>query len=142
MEFYGFDEAPDYVGAYDVEGICVYASRFGAQTLLGCEPSELVGASASERFHPDDVARIMQSHVNSVDGIDAHTRVTYRIRRGDGAYRWVETTSRTMPVGSEHQRLIWTVTRSAAPQLPPSPAVDGDLLDEFGTAIATDAGGA
>jgi PAS domain S-box-containing protein len=63
--------------------------------LLGYLPSELVGTSAYEHFHPDDLKRIAASHDRVLAKPDIST-VAYRIRRKDGTYTWFETTARTV----------------------------------------------
>jgi EAL domain-containing protein (putative c-di-GMP-specific phosphodiesterase class I) len=51
-----------------------------------------VGTWAYDYFHPDDIDRITVSHQNVLAG--APFTVTYRLRRSDGAFVWVETTNR------------------------------------------------
>ena len=63
--------------------------------MLGYTPDDLVGRSAAELAHPEDLAALMAFHAALPDRSDASV-VTYRIRRKDGAYVWVETRSHTV----------------------------------------------
>ena len=88
------ENATDMISRYDPEGIYLYASPV-CTSMLGYEPEELVGHSAYEFFHPDDLDAIRESHSTIVEEPIIY-RVSYRIRRRDGAYLWVETTSKTI----------------------------------------------
>jgi PAS domain S-box-containing protein len=93
--------SPDAASIHDISGRYLWASP-GFFDLLGIDPHDLVGRDAYEFFHPDDVPDIQISHQTVVE-LPATFSVQYRIRRGDGTYRWVETTSRT---SDEHDVII------------------------------------
>src|SRR5919202_1698914 len=76
------------------EGIYLYASP-ACQTLLGYAPEDLVGHSAYEFFHPDNLVQIRRGHVTILDLPVTYT-VAYRHRCKDGHYIWLETTCRTI----------------------------------------------
>ncbi|HEY9608872.1 PAS domain S-box protein [Allocoleopsis sp.] len=76
------------------EGIFLYASP-ACQTLLGYDPEDLVGHSAYEFFHPDDLAQIRKSHATILELPVTYT-VAYRHHCKDGHYIWLETTCRTI----------------------------------------------
>ncbi|MBU2955369.1 PAS domain-containing sensor histidine kinase [Marinobacter sp. F3R08] len=63
--------------------------------LLGYTVEEIVGISAYDLYHPDDVAdfRLRAPTVNYDRGLYTHT---YRFRCKDGHYTWLESTSRTI----------------------------------------------
>lgn len=88
------ETATDMISRHTPEGVYLYASP-ASRTLLGYEPEELVGRSAYEFFHPEDLAPIEKSHVTILEQPDIST-VSYRIRRKDGSYIWFETTSRSL----------------------------------------------
>lgn len=87
---------PDAVSLHDLEGVFVYASPVFAE-LFGWQPEDLVGRDAYELFHPFDLPDIHASHSSVAAG--AVPSVRYRLRRSDGSYRWVETTSCMTPEG-------------------------------------------
>lgn len=63
--------------------------------LLGYSVEEIVGLSAYDLYHPDDVEdfRLRAPTVNYDRGLYTHT---YRFRCKDGHYTWLESTSRTI----------------------------------------------
>jgi len=69
----------------------VFASP-NVERLFGWRPADLIGRSAYELFHPDDIARIAADHAGHQT--DEPGLVRYRLRRADGVWRWVETSSR------------------------------------------------
>jgi PAS domain S-box-containing protein len=88
------ETATDMISRHTTEGVYLYASP-ASRTLLGYEPEELVGSSAYEFFHPEDLAAVEKSHTTILEVPDIYT-VSYRIRRKDGSYIWFETTSRSV----------------------------------------------
>ncbi len=99
----------DLISRHSPEGIYLYASP-AARTLLGYAPEELLGRSAYEFFHPDDLAAIRRSHTTVVDQPVSYT-VEYRIRRKDDSYIWFETTSRSVRDASGTVREIHASSR-------------------------------
>jgi PAS domain S-box-containing protein len=87
------DHLGDLVSVHGSDGACSYASP-ASRDLLGYEPHELVGDSLYDHLHPDDVTRVGVAHRSALDG--APYTVSYRLRRKDGDYVWVETTTRTV----------------------------------------------
>jgi PAS domain S-box-containing protein len=88
------ENATDMISRHIPQGTYLYASP-ASRPLLGYEPSELVGQSAYEFFHPDDLDAIRESHSTILEEPTVYT-VGYRFRRKDGRYLWVETTSKTV----------------------------------------------
>lgn len=65
------------------------------QTTFGFDPDEVIGHTAADFVHPDDVSRLTQTIAHSDDqGVAA--RLRYRWRCADGAYRWVESVGRPL----------------------------------------------
>lgn len=88
------ENSTDMISKHTLEGEYVYASP-ACHVLLGYEPEELLGHSAYEFFHPEDLDQIKNSHDSILELPDTST-VSYRIRRKDGSYTWFETTSRVV----------------------------------------------
>jgi PAS domain S-box-containing protein len=88
------ENSTDLISQHSSEGIYLYASP-ASRTLLGYAPEELIGHSAYEFFHPDDLAEIKKTHLAILDLPETYT-IAYRIRCKDGRYIWFETTSRTL----------------------------------------------
>jgi PAS domain S-box-containing protein len=83
------EHSTDMITTHAKDGVYLYVSP-ACRDLLGYEPEELVGRDPYELFHPDDIPMVRESHaqVTSQPTIDT---ISYRIRRGDGAYTWLET---------------------------------------------------
>ncbi len=88
------EHSSDMISRHTLEGDYLYASP-ACRVLLGYEPEELVGRSAYDYFHPEDLAQLRSAHSEILERPDTDT-VSYRIRRRDGSYTWFETTSRTV----------------------------------------------
>ena len=72
----------------------VYISP-ACEALLGYEPDFLLGRSAYELIHRDDIAHVRECHENVLRSSYMYT-VDYRIRRKDRRYVWFESTSRVV----------------------------------------------
>jgi PAS domain S-box-containing protein len=85
------ENSTDMISRHTPEGIYLYASP-ASRSIFGYEPDELLGHSAFEFIHPEDLARIEQSRQMVVDEpvVDV---VTFRVRRKDGEYIWLESNS-------------------------------------------------
>ena len=58
--------------------------------MLGYSTEEIIGKSAYEFFHADDLKRIMFSHLNLDEGLQ---ETVYRFRVKDNTFVWVKTFS-------------------------------------------------
>jgi diguanylate cyclase (GGDEF)-like protein/PAS domain S-box-containing protein len=97
-----FENSTDLILLIGESGKRLYASP-ACRKLLGYEPEETVAIQLKDSIHPDDAARVLPILVAA----QADTMLTYRIRRKDGEYVWVETTGRTVQAANgERQRLI------------------------------------
>jgi len=91
----------------------IYASP-AVTHLLGYSVEEIVGISAYDLYHPDDVEdfRLRAPTVNYDRGLYTHT---YRFRCKDGHYTWLESTSRTIRDPETNEiREILVVSRDAS----------------------------
>lgn len=105
----------EMISVHDARGVFVWCSE-ACRPILGYEPSELVGRSAYEFFHPDDLERVAESHVRITDQTDV-SLVTYRFRRKDGSYAWIESASQGLrDHPAERPRKILAVTRDLSQQ--------------------------
>jgi PAS domain S-box-containing protein len=84
--------ASDMLTRHDVTGRTYFVSPVSI-SLLGYEPRELYARPFSEIVHPDDIAALHDAQLAAVEGPGTAT-VSYRCRKKDGTYIWVETTSR------------------------------------------------
>lgn len=82
----------------------VYASP-ACRKLLGYEPEEMLGVTTLDAIHPEDQGILEE--LKSYRVTEA-TTFTYRMRRKDGSYVWVESVSRVIAgnSGEPTQRLV------------------------------------
>lgn len=86
------DKASDLICLHDPDGTYRYVSP-SSHSMLGYRPSKLVGRSPYTFFHPDDLALIRENHDTALEVLEAQS-MTYRYRRKDGTYIWLETYTR------------------------------------------------
>ncbi len=84
--------AREAICLHDADGTYLWLSQ-GCSAVLGWNEAELLGKNPYLFFHPDDVDRIRrESHQPLLEG--ERTRgITFRFRRRDNSYSWVETES-------------------------------------------------
>jgi diguanylate cyclase (GGDEF)-like protein len=85
-----------------------------ALALLRVEGGELVGASALDRVHPDEVARALDGIVFSAAHPDRTAVVPFRIRRGDDTWADVELMSSVVHADDGDHLVL--VLRDASPR--------------------------
>lgn len=88
------------------DGVYLYVSP-ACEMLLGYEPSYLIDRRSYDFCHPEDYDIVDKSRSIILELPVSHT-VSYRLRRKDGFYIWVETTSRAIRdpvVGTVHEIL-------------------------------------
>lgn len=90
--------ATDMISRHNPDGRILYASP-AARSLLGFGPEELIGITPAEFVHPDDLPALNRLRSMSLVS-KSPTTFTYRIRRKDGTYVWVETTWRPIREGT------------------------------------------
>ena len=88
------ENSTDMISRHDLQGVYLYASP-ACLALLGYKPEELVGHPAFEFIHPEDNPVVEQSRLSIINQPAAFT-TTYRVRRKDGGYLWLETISHTL----------------------------------------------
>ena len=101
------ENSADLIVLVGCDGKRSYASP-ASKAILGYEPEEMLAIRSQDSIHPDDAERVLDI---LLDGAENPTRtdrtMTYRIRRKDGSYVWVETTGRAVDIAGEpDQRLL------------------------------------
>lgn len=104
------ENATDIISRHAPDGTFLYVSP-ACRHLLGYEPESLIGHTLETLIHPDDVTVVRQSQQQTMETSGIST-ITYRIRRRDGSYIWVESTSQAVRApGSSISHEITTVSR-------------------------------
>lgn len=88
------ENSTDLITRHSIVNGIKYASPACLQ-LLGFPPEDLVGKSAFELIHPEDVNRLHEMRFNLLSGAQL-APVTYRFRRKDGTYIWLEVRGRAI----------------------------------------------
>lgn len=86
------EKSTDMISRQTIDGVYRFVSP-ACHTLLGYEVEEMIGRSAYEFFHPEDLRAIQEADKVIQDRPSTST-ITYRVRRKDDSYIWLETTSR------------------------------------------------
>jgi diguanylate cyclase (GGDEF)-like protein/PAS domain S-box-containing protein len=79
----------DLVSIYDNEGRFVFASP-SHDRALGYDPAELIGTSAVELLHPDELDEVSRSFAEQLLVTGVPAPIEHRIRHRDGSWRWIE----------------------------------------------------
>ena len=82
----------DMISRHDPEGAFLYVSP-ACHSLLGYRPEELVGRSAFDFLHSEDIPSLQYTSEFFREHHSAYT-ISFRMRTKDGTYAWLETTSR------------------------------------------------
>lgn len=88
------DNSIDMITRRTVRGELLYVSP-ASRPLLGYEPKELVGKALSDLIHTQDMEQTTRQQSGVMIRSDAYLR-SYRLRRKDGRYVWVETVCRNV----------------------------------------------
>ncbi|MGQ0434644.1 MAG: sensor histidine kinase [Microthrixaceae bacterium] len=88
-----FDLSIDLLAVVDLETRILEASSSFERTL-GWSPSELIGRSILDLYHPDQMPQIMEELASLLEGGDA-VGVVVQMRTSAGDYRWVQGNARS-----------------------------------------------
>lgn len=88
------ENSTDMISRHTPEGIYHYVSP-ACRKLLDYEPEEMLEHPAFEFLHPEDINKVIESRerVNQSAEVDM---LTFRMRRKDGTYVWVEAVSHSI----------------------------------------------
>jgi len=92
------ENARDLVAILGADATILYASPSHLE-VLGYAPEELVGRSAVQWIHPDDLERVAGLLRDAGDGPGALPVLEYRFRHRDGSWRTLESTGTTLSDG-------------------------------------------
>ncbi|MET0154370.1 MAG: PAS domain-containing sensor histidine kinase [Candidatus Binatia bacterium] len=108
------EQSSDFIARFRIDGVLTYASP-ACRTLLGYAPEELVDRSYYDLFHPDDIDAV-RAQIRAASGSGSGLTVSYRVRRKDGEYVWLETTLRVLvpAVGSAPTEEVAAASRDVS----------------------------
>lgn len=99
----------DLITRLDPAGNTILYCSPASRRLLGYEPHEMAGTSACSYLHPDDLPLLKEAE-EQMDETGLNSSLTYRYRRKDGEYIWLETNSRYI-YGEDGTREILAIGR-------------------------------
>ena len=102
------EHATDMISRHSPDGVFLYVSP-ACRTLLGYEPQELIGHSAYEFFHPDDLA-LKKTHLSFISDT-SKSPTYYRIQQKNGQYLWFETTGQLVHSTNGEEQEIVAISR-------------------------------
>jgi diguanylate cyclase (GGDEF)-like protein/PAS domain S-box-containing protein len=88
------ENAANIVCVTDIHGVVEYVSP-AVQSILGFAPESLVGRSAYERLHPDDVEPTKEIFRKLRDRVGAQVQARYRLQHHNGSWRTLETIAKS-----------------------------------------------
>ncbi|MDR6998180.1 PAS domain S-box protein [Neobacillus niacini] len=98
------ENSMDMIVKTDAEGNFIYVSRVSEQ-ILGYTPTELVGQSSIEYIHKDDIDRYLLNYHKAIH-IQPKSLDTYRMRKKDGSYIYMEILSNSYRNSNKEVRVI------------------------------------
>jgi diguanylate cyclase (GGDEF)-like protein/PAS domain S-box-containing protein len=119
------DNLSDFISIFSLKGLYLYASPICSR-LLGYTPDEMIGTDVRIYIHPEDLAVISKTFSRYFAGSDESMKATYRVRRKDGTYLWMETSARPVMGTYGLKREILGVSRS----LEEVPDMKASLVEE------------
>ncbi len=99
----------DLITKYKPDGLCMYASP-SVINVLGYRSDEMVGTHVFHHFHPDDLKSKRRFFSKLLD-TSSDSAFCYRVRKKDGDYIWLETTS-TAILDPESKEIIEVIAVS------------------------------
>ncbi|HEX8674841.1 MAG TPA: PAS domain S-box protein, partial [Longimicrobium sp.] len=99
------ENGQDNIVIISPDGVMTYQSP-SVTRILGYTPEELVGRSAWELVHPDDVAVVLRELENTfaTPGVIGHAE--YRYRHKDGSWRYLEAFGQTLSTDSPDEGVV------------------------------------
>src|SRR5690606_37643563 len=86
----------DIITVLDADGVLTYVSP-SVKRVLGYEPDSLVGGSALQWIHPDDLEFVRQALTNVLGSPDRINSVEFRFRHSLGDWRSFEAVGTRLP---------------------------------------------
>jgi diguanylate cyclase (GGDEF)-like protein/PAS domain S-box-containing protein len=86
-----YDHSTDIIAVASSDGRVLQINR-AIEAIAGIRPEDLIGTSAIDRTHPDDVAGVVESLSALAEQPGTTETIRYRFRHADLSWRWFEST--------------------------------------------------
>jgi PAS domain S-box-containing protein len=101
----------DLISAHAPDGTYTFVSE-ACKDMLGYEKEELIGKNPYDYFHPDDIAKIQEeAHTPLLNKSIENVSITYRFRRKNNEYIWLQSRSKFILDNQEEVLAIHTYSR-------------------------------
>jgi len=104
------EHSPDIISLHDPDGRILYASP-ASLSMLGIRPELMNGSPVEGFLHPDDAKKVVEEIRRTAGGEKPEAPLPYRMRRADGRFVDVESSSTSFREGPEGERRVLRVTR-------------------------------
>jgi PAS domain S-box-containing protein len=88
------ENSSDIICQHDKHGKYIYISK-SYTTVLGYQIREMINKNALDYVHPDDIVMVSAALKKDIE-TNGHKFLTYRFRKLDNSYVWLETTSKSI----------------------------------------------
>lgn len=99
----------DMITIHDLQGKYLYVSPAGKE-ILQYNNDEIIGQGSYNFIHSDDIKVVKQKHDILLQ--EGYAVSTYRIRRKDGEYIWLESAMKFLPDKSNDEPQIFIISRN------------------------------
>jgi len=89
------NNATDMIAQTTIDGIFIYVSSASLQ-LIGFAPNELLNMNSFFFVHPNDMLILRTSHEKVLSQIGTVDTITFRMKKKDGRYTWIETSNKAI----------------------------------------------
>jgi PAS domain S-box-containing protein len=103
------EHASDLISRHSQDGTYLYASP-ACRVLLGYEPEELIGHTVEQWVHPEDLPTVQQAY-HLLKMTPGTKTFSYRMRRGNGTWVWIETTCHSIQNGEDQIDELVSISR-------------------------------
>jgi PAS domain S-box-containing protein len=109
------ENSSDIICQHDKDGKYIYISK-SYTTILGYQISEMINKNAFDYVHPDDIVMVSAAHKKDIE-TNGHEFLTYRFRKLDNSYVWLETTSKSITDDQNNVIGLQTCSRNVSERI-------------------------
>jgi PAS domain S-box-containing protein len=109
------ENSSDIICQHDIDGKYIYISK-SYTAILGYQISEMINKNAFNYIHPDDIAMVTTAHKKYIE-TNTHEILTYRFKKHNNSYVWLETTSKSITDNQNNIIGIQTCSRNVSERI-------------------------
>lgn len=109
------EQTPELLCLHALDGTFLFVNP-ASLPVLGYEPGELVGEDAYDLVHPEDRPALREAHGAVLEGTE-QAALTFRMRRRDGGFVWLETKAHPLRAVGEDITGVITSSRDISERM-------------------------